>query len=303
MGELANGIADSINALDALVANLNPSLHTGTSGKWVAHWRDESDWAKQDLETALIPLSRADALFSSMVSVFTDMDPVDLIDNTTKLDVGKGALAIDEIRYALLTSYQMSVWSVYDAICTATGRLYSLHDNKEPCANFPRLPRIFKDDGDLRGLAAFFSVEGTLPLAFRCPINLSYCVRNALAHSGGCIEVRAGHIPLLEECSQGHEFDLNLNAADKLERISGDWGKSRWRMPSVRGTTMPKPTIDVRDLMRKCNAEIDYFIARYLVWSINAYVRHIEVFLGQNLGIAPVKLVSHSGMEAVTPSS
>lgn len=292
MDELEACVADACGNCKALASKLDPGSWQGVSGEWVARWQRDVENAAEDLDIAAHVLTRRTTSFEVLVKCLEGMKEDDYVDPHAGLKIRGVNVGLDDMRYLFLTAYQMNVWSVYDLVCGSTCRLFSLQESgeKEKRNSLVRLPDLFNAKGCLKGLSSFFAADSISPSAFRCPINFSYRIRNMLAHEGGWFETKRGALQLLVPCSQANPFGCDSEVAGELAISCGDWKESRLQKSNPPSVHIPWMSHDLRKVLKCCNDEVDFFLSRYLAWSVNTFVGHVEVFLGKKFGIAPISV-------------
>lgn len=196
-------------------------------------------------------------------------------DNPNEVEFGSQRLDFGIARHLSLVSYVASVWSIYDRVSNACGRLAAISEIAENPRQNPKACEDLIGKKDTHG----FSVQFHIREAYAWPLRVSYKVRNWLLHEGW----EENSIPLFRGDSIGDGLLLHDDAARHLEKCSGystDGGK-------ISGCCLSSseecwPTSDLLLILPNYHAELDALFSGLLKWSVDSFVGQIEAFTARD---------------------
>ena len=196
-------------------------------------------------------------------------------DNPNEVEFGSQRLDFGIARHLSLVSYVASVWSIYDRVSNACGRLAAISEIAENPRQNPKACEDLIGKKDTHG----FSVQFHIREAYAWPLRVSYKVRNWLLHEGW----EENSIPLFRGDSIGDGLLLHDDAARHLEKCSGystDGGK-------ISGCCLSSseecwPTSDLLLILPNYHAELDALFSGLLKWSVDSFVGKIEAFTARD---------------------
>jgi hypothetical protein len=210
------------------------------------------------------------------------------------------AMEYSEARYLCLSSYMVSVWSIYDRLTNVCGRLSATQMVQNHVKQNPKLVEDFllkpkpkqeesqdtkKGDRDVYGNQLFaFSMQAHIREAYAWPGRVSYAIRNWLVHEG----CSSGSINLFNGNAIADGVILHSEAIKLIEKLclhqeddNGDplccclkGHDSPWRSTKSQDCQ----EVDLLQVLKAYNAELDIMFVGLLKWCVNSFSEQIKCF-------------------------
>lgn len=167
-----------------------------------------------------------------------------------EMDYLGASLPCSDVRVLVLNTYLSSTWMVYDRLMGCIGKIMgptSMMKDERFFQQAKLLETFLTGKGD--PAIDDFSIGSLVKETYSWPIAISYQLRNAFVHDGGYVDKDF----LLDQTQMGRMFNFSAQGATALEtylnnRLKGIAHPSQYSLDA---------TMDVRDLLKQCNAEID----------------------------------------------